>query len=129
MVDEFGRYPSGPGYDPFGAQPLRVFVQASYPYRGALMRDRERIDWQNLEPLPRRKRDVGATRDDLAERKFNIQKAKHKGRCHITNQKRRQIAQAKAQVAKHNTAVKLSAYRAFKVRVRAFWRGELEEHP
>ena len=90
--------------------------------------DRFRIDWENLGPLPRKKRE-GATREDLAARKFNMGKAKHKGRCHITNQKRRQITleqQARKRVA---NAQKLSSVRHYKAKVRAYWLGLSDEHP
>ena len=92
------------------------------------MADQNRIDWENLEPLPRKKR-AGSTREDLAERKFNMGKAKHKGRCHITNQKRRQIAleQARERDAKNKKAKE--RYRNYKARVRAYWLGLLNEHP
>lgn len=93
------------------------------------MADRYRIDWPNLEALPRRKRQDGATRDDLAARKYNMGKAKHKGRCHITNQKRRQIAKEKAAVASKNAAGKITAYRRYKNEVRAYWLGLREDHP
>ncbi len=93
------------------------------------MTDRERIDWENLQPLPRRKRADGATRDDLAARKFNMGKAKHKGRNHLSNQKRRHISKEQAEQAKVRADQKLGLYRALKARVRAFWLGELDEHP
>ena len=89
---------------------------------------RERIDWENLQPLPR-KRKVGATREDLAERRFNMQKAKHKGRCHISNQKRRQVAREKAIASGKMVEKKVSEYRAFKDKVRLYWQGKLDTHP
>lgn len=89
---------------------------------------RDRIDWENLPPLPRREQ-VGATRDDLAARKFNMRKAHHKGRCHITNQKRRQIAKEQASAAKATNQLKIGKFRALKDRIRAYWAGEEEEHP
>lgn len=89
---------------------------------------RERIDWTNLGPLPRKKA-TGATREDLAARKFNMAKAKHKGRCHISNQKRRQIAREKASRASAERKKVNETFRAFKARVRAFWLGETEQHP
>lgn len=92
------------------------------------MAKRERIDWENLQPLPRKRR-VGATREDLAERRFNIQKASHKGRCHISNQKRRRIAREKAIVSGKKVEAKVSAYRAFKDKVRLYWLGKLDDHP
>lgn len=92
------------------------------------MPKRERIDWENLQPLPR-KRKIGATRDDLAERRFNIQKAKHKGRCHISNQKRRQIAREQAIAGAKTAKAKVGAYRALKDKVRLYWLGKLDEHP
>jgi hypothetical protein len=92
------------------------------------MMGRERIDWENLKPLPR-KRKTGATREDLSERRFNMQKAKHKGRCHISNQKRRQIAREKAIVSGKKVAAKVSLFRALKDKVRLYWQGKLDEHP
>lgn len=91
--------------------------------------DRDRIDWENLGPLPRKVKAVGADRDDLAARKFNMGKAKHKGRCHITNQKRRQIAKE----AREEMAVTLESrkerFKSLKDKIRAYWRGERETHP
>lgn len=88
----------------------------------------DRIDWQNLSPFPRKPPD-GATREDLAARKFSMTKAKHKGRCHISNQKRRQIKQKNAQngLQKHQKMNK--EFLEFKARVRAYWLGQAEEHP
>jgi len=91
--------------------------------------DRQRIDWENLQPLTRKRADRGATRDDLAARKFNMGKAKHKGRCHISNQKRRQIAAQKAADRKIVTDTKTAKGRSLKDRVRAYWAGETDEHP
>lgn len=89
---------------------------------------RERIDWENLQPLPR-KRKTGSTREDLAERRFNMQKAKHKGRCHISNQKRRQIAREQADERAAKVAAKVQSYRALKDKIRLYWLGKLDEHP
>lgn len=91
-------------------------------------KERAAIDWANLEPLPRRKRS-GATKEDLAERKFNMRKAKHKGRNHISNQKRRQMALAKAKEGRAMARQALERYRRFKARVAAYWSGEIDEHP
>ena len=92
-------------------------------------RDRDRIDWENLAPLPRKKRNDGMTRDDLANRKFHARKARNKGRNHITNQKRRQIAKEQANEARMMDEKKMANFRALKARIRAFWLGEIEEHP
>jgi hypothetical protein len=89
---------------------------------------RDRIDWDNLTPLPRKKRD-GATPDDLAKRRFNMQKAHHKGRCHLSNQKRRQIAKERAANAAKTKALRDGKFRTLKNRIRAFWAGEQDEHP
>lgn len=93
------------------------------------MSDRDRIDWENLKPLPRRKRSQGATREDLAARKFNMGKAEHKGRNHLSNQRRRRMSAEKAERIKTENAKKLGMYRTLKDRVRAFWLGEADEHP
>jgi len=90
---------------------------------------RERIDWDNLQPLPSKKRREGATKEDLAARKFNIGKAKHKGRNHLSNQKRRQIAKARTEISEKNKAIRDAKFRALKDAIGAYWRGELDEHP
>lgn len=90
---------------------------------------RERIDWDSLGPLPPRKKAPGASRDDLAARKFNMGKAKHKGRCHITNQKRRQIAREKAIQSKVENDIKMAKLASLKAGIRAYWAGEADEHP
>lgn len=92
------------------------------------MPERERIDWESLQPLPR-KRKVGSTREDLAERRFNIQKAKHKGRNHLSNQKRRQIEREKECARSQKRQSELAGYRAYKAKVRLYWLGKLEDHP
>jgi nicotinamide mononucleotide adenylyltransferase len=89
---------------------------------------RDRIDWATLQPLPRKKRD-GATREDAAERLFHAKKAKHRGRNHVHNWKRREMG-AKAKAAARDAQAQVVA----KVRrhidaVRSYWRGEAEEHP
>lgn len=92
------------------------------------MSDRVRIDWESLRPFPRRKPD-GATREDLAERKFRAHKAHHKGRCHVYNWQRRQ---AKAQAVKDGRKKLVKAIgksRGYLDAVRAYWRGELDTHP
>lgn len=90
---------------------------------------RDRIDWDGLKPLPRRRIKDGATRDDLAARRHNMQKAKHKGRCHITNQKRRQIAKSERDDAAKRNAIKNGKFRAVKDRIRSYWNGDIDEHP
>jgi hypothetical protein len=72
---------------------------------------------------------IGATREDLAARKFNMTKASHKGRCHLSNQKRRQIKQSQTQQAIQNRKNTDENFREFKSRVRAYWLGQTEEHP
>ena len=90
---------------------------------------RDRIDWENLQPLPRRITSGGATREDLAARKFHAHKAKHKGRNHISNQKRRCITQAAAKNTKLRNGAKISRFRDLKNRIASYWRGEIDEHP
>jgi len=89
---------------------------------------RDRIDWDNL-PQLLRKTQIGATREDLAARKFNMGKANHKGRCHLSNQKRRQIKQNKTQQAIQSRKNTDENFREFKARVRAYWSGEAEHYP
>lgn len=86
------------------------------------------IDWKNPRVFPRRKSN-GATREDLAARKFNIGKAQHKGRCHISNQKRRQIEENRAKQAKVRRAMSDGEMARYKQAVRAFWLGFIDEHP
>jgi len=93
------------------------------------MADRDRIDWANLEPLPRKKRKAGATREDLAERRFNVQKANHRGRNHVTNQKRRQMEREKQAERNISRGKSLEKFREYKAKVRLFWLGLLEDHP
>lgn len=89
---------------------------------------RERFDWSNLEPLPRKKRE-GASRELLADRKFHAHKAKHKGRNHIANWKRRQIALKKRADAAEAQSAKAAKAKSFIQRVRDYWSGECDEHP
>jgi hypothetical protein len=90
--------------------------------------NRDRIDWNNL-PQLLRKTQVGATREDLAARKFNMGKANHKGRCHLSNQKRRQIKLQNAQNGWQKHQKMNKEFLEFKARVRAYWLGQTEEHP
>lgn len=72
---------------------------------------------------------IGTTREDLAARKLSMTKASHKGRCHLSNQKRRQIKQQKFQQAIQMRKNTDETFREFKDRVRAYWKGEAEQHP
>lgn len=92
------------------------------------MSERTRIDWQNLPPLPRKKPD-GATREDAAERLFRDHKAKHNGRNHIRNWERRQIARAAAMEARKRADKATARARRFIDAVRAYWKGDTDEHP
>jgi hypothetical protein len=89
---------------------------------------RDRIDWDTLKPLPRRKR-VGADRELLAEVRFNRQKAKHKGRNHISNAKRRQLKVKAAKDGKARAAANRARFGRYVDAVRAYWSGESDEHP
>jgi hypothetical protein len=91
--------------------------------------DRFRIDWENISPFPREKRNPGATRDDLAARKHSVQKSTHKGRNHLSNQKRRQIARDHEMETRATAEKRLSRFRTFKDAVRAYWMGDRDEHP
>jgi len=90
---------------------------------------RDRIDWENLAPLPRKARQDGATREELAERKFHASKAKHKGRNHFHSHQRRQMRVASAAKVKKRAAYTVSKVRKHIDAVRAYWRGESDEHP
>ncbi len=68
-------------------------------------------------------------REKLAEHRYNRDRAKHKGRCHLSNQKRRQIAIEQSQVYKKQHAKKLSALKKYKEQVRAYWNGLILNHP
>lgn len=86
------------------------------------------IDWNNLEPLPRKRCD-GLTREHLAAVSFTRKAAKHKGRCHLSNQKRRQAARAKKEAAEKTAAKTAARYGRYIDQVRAYWRGERPDHP
>lgn len=92
------------------------------------MRDRDRIAWGDLVPLPRKRRD-GATPEDLADRKFNIAKAKHKGRNHVANWRRR-LGQRAIEKREQNAKASAKAKAKSLIEaVRAYWKGETDEHP
>lgn len=86
------------------------------------------IDWNNLEPLPRKRPD-GLSREHLAAVSQTRKAAKHKGRCHLSNQKRRQAAKEKREVAEKTAAKQAARYGRYIDRVRAYWRGETDQHP
>lgn len=86
------------------------------------------IDWKNLEPLPRKFTDA-QDRERLAAISFTRNAAKHKGRCHLSNQKRRAAAQAKTDAGKKTAAQNASRYSRYIDAVRAYWRGEADSCP
>lgn len=93
-----------------------------------MMHDRDRIEWGDLKPLPSKRRD-GATPEDLAARKFNIAKAKHKGRNHVSNWRRRidqRAVEKREKIAKATAKAKATSLIEA---VRAYWKGETDEHP
>ena len=89
---------------------------------------RDRIPWDTLQPLPRKRPD-GATREDAAHRLFHAKKAKHRGRNHVQNWKRRQLKQHAAERARVDQAAAVIGVKRFTDAVRAYWRGEIDEHP
>lgn len=93
-----------------------------------MTRDRDRIEWDDLKPLRRKRRD-GATPEDLAARKFNMAKAKHKGRNHVSNWRRRLSKQAAEKRERIGNANAKSRARSLIEAVRAYWKGETDEHP
>lgn len=56
-------------------------------------------------------------------------RCEHLPKRHRTIGRRRRLSKAKKQRIEHQTAERLAAYRALKAKVRAYWRGELDEHP
>ena len=92
------------------------------------MRDRDRINWGGLEPLKRclpEKPDL----DAHADRKFHRNKAKHNGRPHWWAHQARQRAEKKQKAAKLKVAKRSERYASYVEQVRAYWRGETDDHP
>jgi hypothetical protein len=87
------------------------------------------IDWKNLGHLPYRRTKSGLDRERLAEVRHTRQRAQHKGRNHLSNQKRRQIALEHERERQKKISIKDAAFRKYKDRVRAYWQGTLTNHP
>lgn len=86
------------------------------------------IDWKNLEPLPRKRRD-GSDRERLAEISHTRKAAKHKGRNHWRNWERRQMAKAKREAAETKVSKAQAKAARYIEAVKAYWRGEIDQHP
>lgn len=56
-------------------------------------------------------------------------RSEHKPKNHRTLGRRRRLSAAKKQRIKHANAARLTKFRDFKTKVRAYWRGERVEHP
>ena len=85
-------------------------------------------DWATLEPLPLKRQRV-LDREHLAAVSHSRKAARHKGRCHLSNQKRRQAAKERREAAAKTAAKSAARYGRYIDRVRAYWRGETDEHP
>lgn len=87
------------------------------------------IDWKNLTQLPLRRQRAGDERERLATASFRKKAAVHKGRCHFhAYQRRQQIAAKKIENEKAKAAKIVARRRALEA-VRAYWRGERDNHP
>jgi hypothetical protein len=88
----------------------------------------EKIDWKNLESLPL-KRQLGLDREHLAAVSHTRKAAKHKGRNHWRNWERRQMTKAKKTEAAKRDLAKQPSLARYRDAVRAYWRGEADQHP
>lgn len=82
------------------------------------------IDWSNLQPLPVRNRRDPFERDRLGKKA----KRKHPKR-HGENRERSIQAKAKVQRLAYADDVTRLNHSAYLAAARAYWRGELENHP
>lgn len=89
---------------------------------------RDRIDWENLQPLPRRAREKPDV-EAHAERKFHRNKAKHKGRPHFYAHQRRSMRKAAEDGGRKTKAIIDAKFASLKARIRAYWNGDIDEHP
>ena len=87
------------------------------------------IDWKNLGHLPDRRNKSVRDRERLAEVRHTRQRAQHKGRNHLSNQERRQIALEQERERRKKIGAKDAAFAKYKDQVRAYWQGILTNHP
>lgn len=86
------------------------------------------IDWKNLEPLPRKPRQLHP-REMLAIASHKKKCAKHAGRNHLRNWERRAEEKLKKRAREKEERRKALNYRGYLNLVRAYWSGEIDEHP
>lgn len=86
------------------------------------------IDWKNLEPLPLKRRDRD-DRERLATASFAKKCARHKGRAHWYPWQKRQMAKTAAVGHRKAGEIGASARSRFLAQARAYWAGEIDEHP
>lgn len=87
------------------------------------------IDWKTLAPLPLRRQKDALDRERLADAALKKKQAKHKGRNHWRNWERRQMAKIAADKKQPMRDKAKVAHERYKSAVRAFWNGEIDEHP
>lgn len=86
------------------------------------------IDWKNLEPLPLKRRDCN-DRERLAAASFTKKRAHHKGRAHWYAWQKRQASKLKAVTDRKAAATKAGGRARFLAASRAYWSGQVDEHP
>lgn len=89
------------------------------------------IDWDNPQSLPAPRRKVVADRLDRNRLLvLKDKRRKHKsGKAHSTNRERSLESKAKVAKTRKATAKRERGYFAYVYRVRAYWAGEIPEHP
>lgn len=87
------------------------------------------IDFKTLQPLPLRRQRDAQDRERLAAVKETRERAKHKGRNHWQNWKRRHMAKAKVDAGKALQSVQKSAFSTHLAEVRAYWAGDRPDYP
>ncbi len=91
--------------------------------------ERFRIDWASLGELLVRKPCTARDRKRLAENRHKKTCAKHKGRNHLANAKRRLEAIEKQRKRKADAARRLASSKDYHAAVRAYWLGLRDDHP
>jgi hypothetical protein len=88
------------------------------------------IDWRAPKHLRSPKRDPSTLNEREKLARAKLKRRKHKpGKAHATNQERSKVEAAKAQRAADRRAKRDAKFDAYITRVKAYWRGELDEHP
>jgi len=89
---------------------------------------RDKIDWNNLPVIGSRRKQL-ADKELLAAIKHSRYKAKHKGRNHVANYKRRLAKEKKESQGKKEATKDNKKLRDFKNEVRRYYLGERDSYP